>query len=264
MKNYDVENFARTTLLKVKKVLESESFDYVRARNASQFVGVIHRWANSLVQMDDIMKIIAPKKQLLKELEKATGVTTESKLGTLNLNKLKEYKVEQFIKQLEDINSAASEEYQTEKTLKTMKQDWEALEFICVRNEMINSYMVNNDALHNIDRTTRSHLDKSEKLKTAKLTESMVQEVADWQKFINKARCDIRAWRTAQSAWISVQDYIGEYNVEVEVQFPDIVDKLDDSRTSMRCLMDQVQKIGRDCRKVFEIVGLTDTLQKAS
>jgi len=85
---------------------------------------------------------------------------------------------------LEEIADTATKEFSNEKTLATMKKDWEPIEF--VTKEMRSTYILEGENIELIQQTLDDHMIKTQTMKGSPFAKVFIDEIIQWEKLLMK------------------------------------------------------------------------------
>lgn len=74
LKSYDREHIPDRVIKKVRPILEGEDFTIAKAEKAATALVGINKWANAMVSYHDLLKIVNPKRQKVKEMKEELEV----------------------------------------------------------------------------------------------------------------------------------------------------------------------------------------------
>jgi dynein heavy chain len=78
MKNYDKENIKESTVTKVGKIFSSGRFTLEAATSASSCLVGIYKWADAMMQYHELLKIVNPKREKVKEMNAKLAIVRKS------------------------------------------------------------------------------------------------------------------------------------------------------------------------------------------
>jgi len=74
LKQYDREHIEDKVIKKVRPILNGEDFTVAKAEKAANALVGINKWANAMVSYYDLLKIVNPKRQKVKEMKEELEV----------------------------------------------------------------------------------------------------------------------------------------------------------------------------------------------
>jgi hypothetical protein len=91
MKDFDKENIKEGTVKKVNAIIESEDFTMEKVKSASNALVAILKWSSAMMQYHELLKIVNPKRILVKEMnEKLVIVRADLKKKLARLKAVEE------------------------------------------------------------------------------------------------------------------------------------------------------------------------------
>lgn len=78
MKDYDKENIKEGTVKKVNAIITSEDFTMEKVKSASNALVAILKWSSAMMQYHELLKIVNPKRALVKEMNAKLDVVRKS------------------------------------------------------------------------------------------------------------------------------------------------------------------------------------------
>jgi dynein heavy chain len=78
MKDYDKEHIPESTVKKVNAIITSEDFTMEKVKSASQALVAILKWSSAMMSYHELLKIVNPKRALVKEMNEKLAVVRKS------------------------------------------------------------------------------------------------------------------------------------------------------------------------------------------
>lgn len=121
---------------------------------------------------------------------------------------------------LEEISDRATKEWNNEKTMKKMKEEWEPLEFTCKEVAGKDSKILSGDAVELIQTTLDDHIIKTQTMKGSPYAKFMLQDIVEWEELLMRTQDNLDLWLKVQAVWMylepvfSSEDIINQMPVE--------------------------------------------------
>jgi len=78
MKEYDKEHIPEKTVKAVNAIITSEDFTMEKVKSASQALVAILKWSSAMMSYHELLKIVNPKRALVKEMNEKLIVVRKS------------------------------------------------------------------------------------------------------------------------------------------------------------------------------------------
>ena len=115
----------------------------------------------------------------------------------LNAN---QHDIKKFVDRLEEVSDTASKEYKNETMMKTMKSEWEDVNYLCKKWK--DSYILEGEAVEEIQTYLDDHIVKTQTMKGSPYAKFMLEEILDWEKKLLKSQDNLEVWLKVQAVWL--------------------------------------------------------------
>jgi len=159
---------------------------------------------------------------------------------------------------LEEIADTATKEFSNEKTLATMKKDWEPIEFLT--KEMRSTYILEGENIELIQQTLDDHMIKTQTMKGSPFAKVFIDEIVQWEKLLMKLQENLEMWLKVQVVWMYLEPVFS--SEDIMKQMPLEGTKFREVDKSWKKLMDKVVN-NPSAYTVMEIEELGQVLNEA-
>jgi dynein heavy chain len=159
---------------------------------------------------------------------------------------------------LEELSEMASKEFQNQNTMIKMKEDWEPLAFTCKEVQGKDSYILDGEAVEQIQAALDDHIIKTQTMKGSPYAKFMLDEIADWEKVLNDTQENLDMWLKVQAVWMylepvfSSDDIINQMPVEgrnfkeVNISWHNLMNQIHDNPSALDVI--KIETLGETLR----------------
>ena len=122
--------------------------------------------------------------------------------------KLENFKVLNIVDkktELEEISETASKEFGNMKSMKDMKTAWEPLAFRCKAVPDKDSYILEGEAIEEIQVTLDDQIIKTQTMKGSPFAKFMLEEIGNWEVMLMRTQDNLDKWLKVQATWMYLQ-----------------------------------------------------------
>jgi len=194
----------------------------------------------------------------------------------MTLANLRTYDVEKFKDKLEEISERSTKEFSNHKTMLKMKNEWKDLEFRCQEVQGKDSYILNGEAVEEIQTALDDHIIKTQTMKGSPFAKFMLPTIVQWENSLITTQDNLDMWLKVQAVWMylepvfSSEDIISQMPVEgskfkeVNISWHNLMNKINaDPRALSVIAMEELGSILKVANEKLERVqkGLNDYLE---
>lgn len=159
---------------------------------------------------------------------------------------------------LEELSEMASKEFQNQNTMIKMKEDWEPLAFTCKEVQGKDSYILDGEAVEQIQAALDDHIIKTQTMKGSPYAKFMLDAIADWEKVLNDTQENLDMWLKVQAVWMylepvfSSDDIINQMPVEgrnfkeVNISWHNLMNQIHDNPSALDVI--KIETLGETLR----------------
>lgn len=220
-------DFENAKIAKPQKVANTM---FTNLNDFKKFLPIIRALCNKGLEERHIEQIVA----LVKAGDDAKDILNQ------RLDNFKALQIENYKNELEEISDTASKEYGNKNMMVKMKGDWTDLAFTCKEVPEKESYILEGQAVEDIQAVLDDHIIKTQTMKGSPFAKFMLDDISSWEIMLMRTQDNLDKWLKVQATWMYLQPVFS--SEDIINQMPIEGRKFKDVNIAWCSLMERINK----------------------